>query len=436
MKKNIFFVLILLFISIDFSFAQNKLAEKYIAKAKKYLEKNSASENYFSINEKGVSMFANPKDKQLQLPEYTVYWNELDTLQLLFKTVSDSEMQRILIEKNTHYFSKNIFSDNAVQQIKSTFFPSDEKKLNGLKIAIDPGHIAGTLQMAKIESRYLELNSDSSKDSIQLIEGNETFATAWLLKQKLETAGATVMLTKSAPGMTAFDMSYFDWKKKFLKPLLENEYREKKISSSKKNFLLETNNEKARFAFFSPFDLAERAKKINNFHPDMTVIMHYNVNEKNIGWKNPTEKDFCMTFAGACFTGKTLENKNQQIAFLRLLLTDDLTHSIALSKITENHFHTDLGIPIALPKDAEYLTKNSLSTDEKGVYLRDLMLARLIKGTFVYGEALYQDNIRESELLSNKTLNVDGIPTSPRIGQVAEAYYKAILEYAADDLKK
>ncbi|MEO7088244.1 MAG: N-acetylmuramoyl-L-alanine amidase [Bacteroidia bacterium] len=416
--------------------AQIKLAKKYHQKATTFLEKNKASENYFSVDEKGVSMYADANQKSVHHPEFTIYWNELDTLKILFKSFSDKQVEQILSEKGTNYFSKNIFSDNKIEEIKSTFFPTSNKKLNGLKIAIDPGHIGGPIEMARTESRCLEMNSDSGKNAIQLIEGNETFSTAYLLKQKLEAQGAVVMLTKNAPGMTAFDISYAEWKNNFLKPLAENLYNEKKISLSKKKFLLATKNEKERFAFFSPLDLEQRAKKMNDFQPDISVIIHYNVDEKNKGWQYPTKKDFCMTFAGACFTGSALENKFQQIAFLRLLLTDDLEHSIALSKITENHFHSDLDIPIAKPEDAEYLTKNSIYTNEKGVYLRDLMLARLVKGTIVYGETLYQDNVRECVLLNEKTLDVDGVPTSPRIAQVADAYYKAVLEYVNKDLKK
>ena len=47
----------------------------------------------------------------------------------------------------------------------------------------------------------------------------------------------------------------------------------------------------------------------------------------------------------------------------------------------------------------------------------------------VYGESLYQDNEKESKLLSELTTSINGIPTSLRVKQVADAYYDAILKY-------
>ncbi|HXC06644.1 MAG TPA: hypothetical protein VNZ86_17930, partial [Bacteroidia bacterium] len=72
---------------------------------------------------------------------------------------------------------------------------------------------------------------------------------------------------------------------------------------------------------------------------------------------------------------------------------------------------------------------NCLSTSSEGVYCRNLILTRIIHGTLVYGETLYQDNKEESLNLMQETQDDMGIKTSSRVKQVADSYYQGILDY-------
>jgi hypothetical protein len=112
-----------------------------------------------------------------------------------------------------------------------------------------------------------------------------------------------------------------------------------------------------------------------------------------------------------------------------LLLSPDIEKSIKLSSAVAKNISSKLNVPLAGRNDATYLTERCLSTSAKGVYARDLALARLVKGPLVYGEPLYQDNVSECLLLCAKDDSNCGYIVSKRIELVAEAYYDGILEY-------
>src|SRR5690606_26522963 len=65
-----------------------------------------------------------------------------------------------------------------------------ERPLDGLRIAIDPGHIGG--RWGKMEERWFQLPG-----SPPVQEGDMTLRVAKLLKPKLEALGATVTLVRN-----------------------------------------------------------------------------------------------------------------------------------------------------------------------------------------------------------------------------------------------
>ena len=116
-----------------------------------------------------------------------------------------------------------------------------------------------------------------------------------------------------------------------------------------------------------------------------------------------------------------LQKKQNRERFLHLLLSDDIENSVVLSFVLATTFSDSLHVPLALEKDADYLQNNSLPTEVKGVYCRNLTLTQMVNGTLAYCETLYQDNKTECMLLGKKT--------PVRVEQVSDAYYKAIKKY-------
>jgi len=384
------------------AFAQTP-QEYYSNKLATYFSKDHKLKDLVSINKDGIS-----------IPSISLSWNEVNALAPVISNISEPELKKLLLDKRdslSYYLEKD--------SVKKRNMPHS---LKGMKIAIDPGHIGGAYHMGETESRCMTLALDSSKQ-IQLVEGNLTFFTALLLKQKLDSMGADVMLTRSDTGLSSLGITFFEWKEKvknktYLDSLIENNL----ISEKGVMMLNKHLPDKVLFTdVFSSIDMAARARKINAFNPDITVIIHYNVNEKNLGWKHTTDKDYVMAFVPGCLTSENIETLSGRLNFLRLLISPDIENSVSLSSAVVKNISNKLHVPVVQNTDATYLTEHCLSTPAKGVYSRDLALTRLIKGTLVYGEPLYQDNNEECVLLTAKN--------SERIKLVAEAYYEGIVEY-------
>lgn len=394
----------------------------YQKKLDTYFSKDHHIKNLVSINQKGIFISGDTG--------IFVTWEEVKILAPVISTISEPDLKKLVIDKkdSLQYF---IQKDSLLRR-------NTPHSLKDIKIAIDPGHIGGTYQMAQIESRCMTLALDSTR-KIQLIEGNLTFFTAVLLKHLLDSMGAKTMLTRPDTGISALGITFAQWKKKiknkdYIDSLIHNH-----LLPGKDIHLLNAHlPDKVLFSgVFSSVDMAARAQKINAFRPDITVIIHYNVNEKNTGWKHTTDKDYVMAFVPGCITAENLKSLSGKLNFLRLLLSPDIEESVKLSSDVAKNISATLHVPLAQKTDATYLTEHCLPTNTEGVYARDLALTRLIRGPLVYGEPLYQDNALECLLLTAKNDTTSGYVFSERIKQVAQAYYMGINEYLQDNrLKK
>ena len=421
-----------LFLASFVSPGNNINTDSLVAVARKnvstYIDLNNSLSAYYSIDNKGVSIYESANSKLNNKVECKIFWSELPTFKYLLATVSYDSLLNIFKNKGDKKFD---FS--AAKNKNENLVPDTLQLLKGKKIAIDPGHISGDMELGKIEYKYLRLKKDSLKGiqtPIELIEGNLTLATAHFLKEKLESQGATVLLTREKSGQSAFGISYDEWLKSANNKTFEDAYANKEITLEEKNRFIKKRNRSDIFQTYFKFaDMRERALKINNFHPDLALVVHYNVNEKNIPWTGVTPKNFCMTFVPGNIKNEYFEKLENRLELLRLIITNDIESSIALSSNVTASFEKVLQVPLATKKDAEYLEKESLETKGDGVFIRNLALTRLIHGTMVYGESLYQDNEKECKLLSELTTSINGISTSVRVKQVANAYYDAILRY-------
>lgn len=411
----------------------DSLKAHYEQKTATYLQKNIGINAHYSFTSSGIEMFASSGDKALNKPEFILYWDEVEAFKIFLKTISPESCLEIYRSKATQKFPIEVALDIKVGSFDKSSGKSPGKPLNGYRIAIDPGHIAGNMEMAKMEKKYVAIKSSPEnklRENISLIEGNLTLETGNLLKQKLESAGAEVLMTRHSPNISAFGITFEQWLIKDFKKAVESALANQKISIDESIFLLNkaTKNEIFR-TFFNFLDIEERARKINEFNPHLTVIIHYNVDENNSGWANPTNKNFNMAFVGGSFMGEELKEIEDRFEFLRLMVSDDLENSILFSEEVMAGFKKYLDVPVAAENDATYLQKFSLKTAVKGVYTRNLSLTRLVHGTLVYGESLYQDNLNECRLLSQKELKIDNMTCSKRVQQVAEAYYEGVLNY-------
>jgi hypothetical protein len=131
-----------------------------------------------------------------------------------------------------------------------------------------------------------------------------------------------------------------------------------------------------------------------------------------------------MAFIQGAFLREELNNSEQRLDFLRLLITNNFDKSLKISKLVMKEFEQKLHVP-AVKDNSLYYLKHFSTLHSKGVYGRNLGLCRRIVSPICYGESLCQDNEKELQWLKVNQLQ----KPAPRIIEVAEAYFQAILKY-------
>lgn len=393
----------------------------------KYLNFKGSLNQIVSFDEDAIHI-SNSKGVKV----FSVYSHEIPMLAEFFENNNYSQQELLLKQKGIGKYSKRqtdslyIYIDDTKTVNKKV----KNKPLQGYKIAIDPGHFGNNLNDAKIEQKFLYFAKDSvSSDSIKLFESELNFQTATILKKKLEELGARVLLTREKSNYTSFNLTYQDWLKNHKKNTLDSLLKINQLSGEKYKLLNQCTDYKFFWEFFRDYELVHRAKIINQFNPHATTIIHYNVDEKNAPWQKFTHKNFTMCFIGGAFTESNLDKTESKIHFLRLLLTNQINESEKLAGYTASNFNKFLMIPYANYLDADYLHDNSLPSHKAGVFSRNLVLCRLINSPLVYGEALYQDNKKEAELLMQEPIELNGQKVNKRIYSVATCYFDALLIY-------
>lgn len=366
--------------------------------------------------------------------EIVVYSSEIPVLSEFCLQSSFKQQEQLFRLKGTRRLTQSQLDSLGALSKKTdrTIAGTKEQPLKGYKIALDPGHFSTNLADAQSEQKYIFFVTDTARnraDTVKIFESLLNFNTAHILKNMLEEKGAEVFLTRQRSDYTSFDCTFQEWIRLHRKRTLDSLKLEGTLSMEKHKKLLTCNQHTLFWEFFRDYDLLNRANKVNAFEPDVTVIIHYNVDEKNSPWKQSTKKNFSMTFIGGGFTADNLKKTDGKINFMRLLITDQLNRSEDLSAKTVSNFNRILEIPIARAPDADYLRDNCMVTASPGVFCRNLALCRKINSVLVYGESLYQDNEKETKLLMRSDLDIYGIKANERLSKVALCYYEALAAY-------
>lgn len=288
------------------------------------------------------------------------------------------------------------------------------KSLKGLRVAIDPGHFGG--KYAELEERLIVVPAEKTKNhqTIRFYEGDLTYLTAIELQRLLEQEGAIVLVTRSGIGKGAIQEEFFEWLKK---------HQDLQNPSQPLSKIFRT--------YYNREDMRERAKKINAFSPDLTVVIHYNSHSSQQEEKDCailTNGNFNLAFVPGSFSAPELKNPEDRYEFLRLILTSDADESVKLSESILKHLVNKLNVPLVAEDDHPSYLKHCIK-QRPGIYSRNLALTRLIHGPVCYGEALVQNNQDEVYRLSTHDIFIDGIPSSKRLKDVSEAYFFGIKEY-------
>jgi N-acetylmuramoyl-L-alanine amidase len=401
------------------------------ARFEKYLNLNGALNDYVLFESSSFYILNDKKEK-----EFAVYANEAKVLADFFENSSLTEQLKLYKLKGLNKLSKKQLDSLVITMNDDSKLPklNSAKPLQDVRIAIDPGHFSSNYEDSKVEGKYVKLVNEKArkKDTITLVEGQLTFLTAQVLKRMLEEQGAKVILSRPKENTTAFNQTYADWYKNRRNKVLDSLKQKKELDDDKYKILKQFPKEKLFWAFFRDYELMERAKKINGFYPHISVIIHYNVDDKNSPWTTSSHRNNSMCFIGGAFGTKDLIKPSNKLHFLRLLLGKQIQQSETIGRLTMNSFEKNLKINRAKQADADYLMKHTLSTNCQGLFCRNLILTRCINSPLVYGESLYQDNTKECALLNITNYDNYGVKTSERVFLVAKSYYEAILNYFKD----
>lgn len=369
-------------------------------------------------------------------PEWTIYKEEIYTIGKLLEAEKSETLEKFFLNKKNNRLAKREMDSIliSIDEIYS-FNKKNHLPLSGIRIAIDAGHFANDIGTAKIEQRllYFKHFTESGVDTITLIEGELTYLTAYVLAERLKEQGAEVLLTRNKVEHTAFGISFDEWCKKRKNKVLDSLLQIKQLSKEKYQKLKTCSKQQFFNLFFREYELLQRARIINSFNPHLTVIIHYNVDEKNSPWKKATGNNYSMCFIGGAFEKEDLKKATNKIHFLRLLLTNQIENSEKVSAFTVQGFENNLKVNAAKKDDASYLQNVCIPANKYGVYCRNLLLTRYIVSPLVYGESMCQDNYMECKLLSEKNYEFKSQRIPYRIYEVADAYFQSIMKYFSEE---
>lgn len=384
------------------------LKDKYQLQLARYLVKDAEIYDQIRIDDEGIKIYETSSDWKANKHEFILPWHDLERFKEVCET--DPAMAFDMYENYSHPMFVVNYPQPEKPAAVAKFEPTKEQPLKGLRIALDAGHIAGDLKTAKLEGKYIEMKYKG--EDIAFWEADLAWHTSNYLHRQLEKHGAIVMATRQY-GKTAFGTDYDTWYERF-------DSREEKPDKSR-----------LFWRYFRHKDNDERVRIVNEFRPDLTMIMHYNVDGGNKPWKKPCRTQYSMAFTGGAYMRGELFSKERRYNLLRLLLTDDIEKSAKFSKDVLEYLRDDCEIPI-LPgvSSQKYVNALGIRTEHQGVYARNLALSGRIYGTLCYAEPLFQDHIDEVSRLNAKDFEFEGEMISSRVVEIAKAYEKAILKYA------
>jgi N-acetylmuramoyl-L-alanine amidase len=397
----------------------DSLAAFYNARADRYLKKDKAVQDFYSITPEGVSVYSGLETKQKQAPEFSFGWDELAVLKLLL-TNSDQELALDVYQTKGDQSIKTVFQMHAEAGGKT---PAGKKKLAGRKIAIAPGHFASSWDMAFSEGKCIDIrqNANAPKVPIKFYESALTLRTAYLLKAKLEEAGADVFMIRDSIHTNTLGVDFEDWFSNDFSGHVAARQVTGEFTASDIKFWEKADKGFVMRHYFASLERELRIEKINEYSPDATIVIHFNVDETNKPWQTATNKNFNMAFVPGSILSNELKRPVDRMRFIRQLFTEQVSESIALSAACMDEFATVLKVPAAKQTDASYLEQFCIPASDNGVYCRNLALTSGLVSPLVYGETLYQDNEQEIYALSN--------PNGKRLEQVATAYFNGIIRY-------
>ena len=257
--------------------------------------------------------------------------------------------------------------------------PAPKKRpLEGLKIALDPGHIGGT--WAQMEERWFQVG-----DSKPIQEGDMTLLVAKVLAPKLERLGAKVSLvrSKAAPATPKRPDDLKEVSKKILLRAGDAQPREEFTGPAdpEKEHSVRWQNE---LLFYRNSEIRQRAERVNSeIRPDLVLCLHFNAES----WEDPrkptlVDRNHLHLLVNGAYLPPELEFDDVRFEMLQRLLSRTHDEELPLAEKMATTMARRTNLP-----PYEYTTDNVSRAGSTGyVYLRNLIATRLYQAPVVYFE--------------------------------------------------
>jgi N-acetylmuramoyl-L-alanine amidase len=258
------------------------------------------------------------------------------------------------------------------------------RPLDGVKLALDPGHIGG--DWALMEERFFQLGKDTP-----VREGDMTLLVAKLAAPQLRALGAEVSLVREA----AVPSSRFTIDA--LRPAARKELQLMAVTDARENYDGEhdplkriTVQWQAERLFYRIAEIHERARRLQEkIRPDLTVCIHFNA-EDWVDALNPTftpREDLHVMVSG-CFSAGELRFDDQRFEMLLRLLTRSHAEELAAAGPIAKALADATGLP-----PFTYFGGNAVraGTNEY-IWARNLLANRIYACPVVYLEPYRMNN--------------------------------------------
>ena len=264
--------------------------------------------------------------------------------------------------------------------------PNYDKPLDGIKIAIDPGHLGG--KWAQMEERWFQIGT-----STPVTEGDLTLRVAQILAPRLRSLGAQVELVRSSPDPVT------DLRPAELKVQAEASLRDRGLTSLPSSYAgpddpnrADSISWEAERLFYRVAEIHARARILNEkIKPDLTLCLHFNAEP----WGDPTHPDLVSAnhlhvLINGAYSSSELGYDDQRFAMLLKLLNRAYPEELAAAEFVAGSMARITGLP-----PYRYSDSKAISVGTSGyVWARNLLANRLYECPVVYIEP-YVMNSRE-----------------------------------------
>ena len=392
-----------------------------------------------------------------QVPEEPDFRNELNAIRGNTKadTISDILAALDPTKQFNRFFQKtssdsslkiNSFRDRDAKELAEyeVSFPTSSLKtesIRGFRVALDPGHLGGDVW----DNRTGKFVKDS--DGVKVSEGMLNLEAALLIEKKLQDQGAIVMITHRGIGPVT-TMSYDDLD---LDVYAKREIRMKSLTDWFQDLLTQANDsslgdifasyskikklfsENARSDYFAMReDLYARQKAINDFRPDVTIMIHFDADQAGPS----SAKNYVRSYVPGSFGADEFATSEARAHFLsHIAQGDQWLKSVDLSKKIVNEISHNLNVPL-MENDMAGTTPIA-----PGVFARNLALTRLLtRSPLAYLECLRYGNSQEFYRMAKDdggVLSIDGkeISYSARLKMVADSIANGIIQFASSSVR-